>query len=168
MTSEMRAQPADATGVNLASAPLVRASNDASILLNELADPRAAVTTLQGAVMADPTGGAAAGLLAKLLPAGIGAALMIAVDTPSTKREWFVRIFVAFVCSWAFYGFTFDLLKSLSWLSFMDRKDEDHQFAVRALLGAGGWFVLGGGAQLLRRWKSDPLKAIEDGKKAVL
>jgi hypothetical protein len=112
--------------------------------------------------MSDPASAAAGGLLAKLLPAGIGAALMIAVDTPQTKREWFVRIFVAFSCSYAFYGFTFDLLHSLSWFSFLDRANEDHQFAVRTFLGATGWFLLGGGAMMLKRFKADPAATVRE------
>lgn len=118
---------------------------------------------LQGTTMAEPTSSAGAGvLLAKLLPAGIGAALMIAVDTPQTKREWFVRIFVAFACSFTFYGFTFDLLKSLSWFAFLDRANEDHQFAIRALLGACGWFLLGGAAMVLKRFRADPAAAVRE------
>lgn len=117
--------------------------------------------------MSDPASVVVSGLLAKLLPAGLGAALMIAVDTPSTKREWFLRLFVAFACSWAFYGFTFDLLHSFSWFSFLDKRNEDHQFAVRALLGATGWFLLGGASMMLKRFRVDPVAVVDDVKKAI-
>lgn len=113
--------------------------------------------------MAEPAVSAGAGmLLAKLLPAGVGAALMVAVDTPKTKKDWFVRLFVAFTCSYAFYGFAFDLLHSLSWFSFLDRANEDHQFAVRALLGASGWFLLGGGLQMLQKFRADPVATVKE------
>lgn len=97
-----------------------------------------------------------ASLMSKFLPAAIGAALMVAVDTPKTRKAWFVRIFVAMSCSYAFYGFAFDFLHSLSWFSFLDRTNEDHQFAIRAGLGVSGWFLLGGGVQLLERWRANP------------
>lgn len=117
--------------------------------------------------MAEPASTVAGGLLAKLLPAGIGAAIMIAVDMPATKREWFARIFVAFAFSYAFYGLAFDFTKSIPWFSFLDKNNEDHQFAIRALLGATGWFVMGGAAMVLKKFRKDPVAAVADVKKSI-
>jgi hypothetical protein len=87
-------EPAATTSTESAETPLL-----ASNAIVKATDPRASFTTLRGSVMNDATYAAAGGLLAKLLPAGLGAALMIAVDTPKTRREWFLRIFVAFACT---------------------------------------------------------------------
>ena len=42
--------------------------------------------------MAEPASVFAGGLMAKLLPAGIGAAIMVLVDPPQSKRELFFRL----------------------------------------------------------------------------
>ena len=66
----------------------------------------------EGAQMTEPTTGAAAGLaLAKLVPAGLGAAIMVAVDMPKTRGEFFARFFVAFGCSHLFGDFALALLQ---------------------------------------------------------
>lgn len=114
--------------------------------------------------MAEPSSAFAGGLLAKLLPAGIGAAIMVAVHPPQDKKELFARIFVAFACSYLFYGFTFDLLHSLSWFSFLNKTNEDHAFAVRGLLGACGWFFMGGFSMLLQKFRADPVGTVKEVK----
>lgn len=130
------------------------------------ASNRATFSTFAGAAMAEPT--SAAAILAKLMPAAVGALIMIAVDTPQTKREWFLRILVAFLCSWAFYGVTFDGLHSVPWFSFLDKTNEDHQFAVRAMLGSTGWFVMGATAMLLKKLRNDPVGTIAEVKKDLV
>lgn len=120
--------------------------------------------------MPEPTSAAAAaagGLLAKLLPAGIGAAIMVAVHPPQNKRELFARLFVAFACSYLFYGFTFDLLHSFGFFAFLDKANEDHAFAVRGLLGACGWFFMGGTSMLMQKFRTDPLGTMDEVKKEL-
>jgi high-affinity Fe2+/Pb2+ permease len=113
------------------------------------------------------TAGWLAPILYKLLPAGIGAAVMVAVQLPETKREWFNRIFVALACSLLFTDLVFDGLHSLAWLSFLNEGKKSHVAAVAGLVGASAWFVMGGFAMWLRKFRGDPAGAIEDAKKAV-
>lgn len=118
--------------------------------------------------MAEPATSAGAGiLLAKLLPAGAGALLMVLVDPPENKRELFTRLFVGLVMSMMFTGTTIDGLHSLSWFSFLDRHSVEHVCAIAGLWGALGWFVIGGMSMWARKFKGDPSGAIADAKKAA-
>lgn len=108
-----------------------------------------------------------AALCYKLLPAGLGAAIMIAVDTPRTKGELFARVFVAFSCTYLIGDLVFDLLRTFSFFAFLDSQKRAHTVAVDGLVGAFGWFVLGGIAMWLRRFRSKPLQAIKDAKQAL-
>jgi hypothetical protein len=115
--------------------------------------------------MSEPASSTAAGaILVKLLPAGVGAALMVAVDPPESKRELFARLFVAFTCSILFGEVVFDLLHSLAWFAFLDAHRRAHLAAVDALCGALGWFVLGGLSTWLKRFRADPVQAVKDAK----
>lgn len=84
--------------VNLASAPVVRAANDTSIILNRVSESRPVVPTLAGAVMAEPSSSAAGGLMiwkafGGLLAVGvIASGLGFLVLLPKTPREAAVRI----------------------------------------------------------------------------
>lgn len=126
---------------------------------------RAAVSTLGGA-MADPNsqGGQwlaiALPTLSKLVPAGLGAAIMIAVDPPQNKRELFLRILVAFALSYMFTGVVIDFLHQFAWFSFLDRTKPEHRIPVEFLLGACGWSILGGIAMALKRFRQDPESAL--------
>ena len=100
-------------------------------------------------------------LLAKLLPAGIGAALIIAVDTPKTLRELFARVFVAFACSYLFGEVIFDYLDSTAMFGFLDWTKRGHHTAVDGLVGAFGWFIVGGLTGIARRFKNRPFKVAE-------
>jgi hypothetical protein len=100
-------------------------------------------------------------LLTKLLPAGIGAAIMIAVDMPSSKRELFLRVFVAMACSIVFGEALFDYLDSTDWFAFLDPLKHMHHAAVNAVLGGAGWFVMGGAAMMLKRFRADPAAAVQ-------
>jgi hypothetical protein len=130
-------------------------------------DPKAAVPTL-GTIMTEPTTTtAAAGLLAKLLPAGIGAGLMVLVDPPQSKRELFLRLFAGMGCSFLFTGTVLDLLHSFALFAFLDKANHDHRMAVAGALGAVGWFVLGAAAMLLKKFRADPVATVEEVKKVV-
>lgn len=94
---ECRAEVDTHPPVNLASAPVVRASNDASMFLNRVAPPRAAVSTLSGAVMSEPASSAAGGIAlwkvaGSILGIGVVAsALGFLVLLPKTAKEAAVR-----------------------------------------------------------------------------
>lgn len=113
------------------------------------------------------TAGWVAALMYKLLPAGLGAAIMICVDPPDTRRELFLRLFVAFACSFLFGDVVLDGLHSFALLSFLDETKRMHRVAVDAITGGCGWFVIGGGVMLLKRWKADPLAAVQEAKKVL-
>jgi hypothetical protein len=108
-----------------------------------------------------------AALLYKFLPAGLGAAIMIAVEPPKTRRELFWRLVAAFVCSAMFGELAMDWLHSLSVFAFLEPAKRAHQAAIDFIVGGSGWFVLGGGGVLLRRFKADPAAAAEEAKRVV-
>jgi hypothetical protein len=123
------------------------------------------------AIMQDNLSPEAAGWLAaafyKLLPAGLGAALMIAVEPPKTRRELFWRLVAAFICSAMLGEFVMDALKSLSWFAFLDPSKRSHQAAVDFIVGGSGWFLLGGAAMWLRKFRRQPLAAVQETKQAL-
>jgi hypothetical protein len=111
--------------------------------------------------MNDPTqspeaAGWIAALLYKLLPGGLGAAVMICVDPPESKRELFARMFVAFACSLVLGEAVFDFAHSFPLFSFLDAAKRSHTVAVDFIVGGVGWAAIGGGAMLLKKWKADP------------
>jgi hypothetical protein len=107
------------------------------------------------------------GAVVKLMPAALGALLMILVDMPKTKREYFIRFAAAFIVSIMFGRVLFDFLDSFAWLSFLDRSVDEHRDAVSGLAGALGYFFLGGLVQLANRFRIDPLKTISEVKEAA-
>lgn len=120
--------------------------------------------------MPDPTSSAAAagGLLAKLLPAGLGAAIMILVDPPQNKRELFARLFVGLGMSFLLTPFTIDFLHSnVGLFNVLDYHNVQHVCAVAGAWGAVGWFIVGAAAMWLKKFRADPMAAIEDAKKVV-
>lgn len=106
-----------------------------------------------------------AALLYKLLPGGLGAAVMICVDPPKGKRELFARLFVAFVFSAMLGDVAFDFLHSLSWFSFLDAGRRAHTVPVDFIVGGLGWFVIGGVSMWLKKFRADPVAAVEEAKK---
>lgn len=106
-----------------------------------------------------------AAILYKFLPATLGAALMIVIEPPKTRKELFWRLVAAFICSAIFGEVVMDALKSFSFFAFLDPAKRSHQAAVDFVVGGGGWFILGGGGVLLRKFKGDPAAAAEDAKK---
>lgn len=110
---------------------------------------------------------AASGLLVKLIPAGVGAAIMACVDHPKDRREFFARVLVAFAFGYYLRASTIDFLHSFSLFAWLDRTNDDHKMTIAFLLGAVGWSVLGALAMLLKRFRNDPIKTIEDGKKVM-
>lgn len=109
------------------------------------------------------TSGAAVGaVLYKLLPAGLGAAIMICVDPPDSRRELFARLFCAFAMSYLFGDVALTLLQQVTWFAFLDSSNRAHTNAVDGLVGACGWFVAGAASVLLKRFKRRPLKTIKD------
>lgn len=117
--------------------------------------------------LSSPETGWAAALLFKLLPGGLGAAVMICVDPPQSKRELFARMFVAFVASALLGDVVFDMLHTFSLFAFLDAGKRMHTVGVDFLVGGAGWFVIGAAAMLLKKYRADPLSAIEDAKKVV-
>lgn len=114
-----------------------------------------------------PEGSAVAAIFFKFLPAGLGAAIMIAVEPPKTRRELFWRLVAAFICSAMFGEIAMDALRSFSLFAFVDAGKRSHQAAVDFIVGGSGWFVLGGVGVLLRKWRGDPVAAAEEAKKAL-
>lgn len=109
-----------------------------------------------------PEAGSLAFILAKFFPAAVGAALMIAVDTPKTKGQLFARAFVAFAASYLFGDVLFDFLQTLNLFAFLNDAKRAHHTAIDGFVGAVGWFVAGGLAVLLKRFRTKPLKTIDD------
>jgi uncharacterized membrane protein YeaQ/YmgE (transglycosylase-associated protein family) len=101
----------------------------------------------------------------KFLPATLGAAIMIVIEPPKTRKELFWRLVAAFICSAIFGEFVMDFLRSLSWMSFLDPAKRSHQAAVDFVVGGSGWFMLGGVGVLLRRFRTDPAGAAEEAKR---
>lgn len=113
------------------------------------------------------TAGWLAALIYKFLPATLGAAIMIVIEPPKTRRELFWRLVAAFVCSAIFGELAMDFLKSLSWLAFLDPAKRSHQAAIDFMVGGSGWFLLGGGGVLLRKFRGDPVATVEEAKKVL-
>lgn len=110
--------------------------------------------------MSEPTSSAAAGLaLFKLAPAGLGAAIMVAVDMPRTRGEFFARFFVAFACCYLFGDFALALLQQ--WVPHLSAR------VVDSTLGALGYFLAGGISVLAKRFKRQPLETAGKIRKAV-
>ncbi|HEY1129149.1 MAG TPA: hypothetical protein VGF12_07080 [Roseateles sp.] len=100
--------------------------------------------------MSEPASGAVAGIaLSKLLPAGLGASIMIAVDMPKTRGELFARFFVAFAFSHLFGDVALGVIQQ--WIPHATGR------AVDGALGALGYFLAGGVAVLAKRFKKQPL-----------
>lgn len=99
-------------------------------------------------------------LLAKFLPAAVGAGIMIAVDWPKTRRDAFVRIFCAFSMSYLFGDVALDFLQSFSLFSFLDATKHGHRVAIEGLMGATGWSLASGGAVMLKRFRKKPFEAV--------
>jgi hypothetical protein len=95
-------------------------------------------------------------ILYKFLPGALGAFVMVMVDVPQTRRDLFIRLFVAFVASVVLGDVVFDLLHSFAWLAFLDDHKQSHVAAVNFLTGGFGWFVIGGGVMLAKRWRDNP------------
>lgn len=104
----------------------------------------------------------------KFFPPILGAAIMIAVDPPKTKRDLFTRAFVAFAASYLFGDFVFDWMDSSSMLAFLDTAKRAHHTAVDGVVGATGWFVAGGAVHWLKRFRKDPTGTIKQTKDDVL
>lgn len=108
-----------------------------------------------------------AALVYKFLPAALGAAIMIVIEPPKTRRELFWRLVAAFICSAMLGQVAFDFLHSLSWFAFLDASKRPHTAAVDFIVGGGGWFLLGGVGVILRKARTDPIGAVDDVKKVA-
>lgn len=106
--------------------------------------------------------GGIAVILAKFFPAAVGAALMIAVDPPKTKGQLFARAFVAFCASYLFGDILFDFLQTFNLFSFLNDAKRSHHTAVDGFVGAVGWFIAGGLAVVLKRFRTKPMETIDD------
>jgi hypothetical protein len=105
--------------------------------------------------------------LSKFCPPALGALLMILVDMPKTRREYFFRFASAFIVSILFGEALFDFLDSTSWFAFLDSAKRSHQSAVDGLAGAFGYFLVGGAAQFLHRFRANPTAAIAELKEVA-
>lgn len=105
------------------------------------------------------------GLAAKLLPAGIGATLVVLVDPPADKKELFARFFIGLAMSGMFTELTIDLLRNLSWFSALTVGNVWHVVAVAGVWGGIGWFVVGGLVMWLKKLRADPVATIAEAKK---
>lgn len=104
-----------------------------------------------GHQMTEPASSAAAGLaFSKLLPAGLGAAIMVAVDMPKTRGEFFARFFVAFAVCHLFGDFFLAVVQN--WVPQASAR------VVDGSLGALGYFMAGGVSVLAKRFKKRPLE----------
>lgn len=104
--------------------------------------------------------------LMKVLPAGLGAAIVVLVDPPETKRDLFARFFCAFVASVFLGEFALDLLRAnIGWLSFLDPTKRTHMAAIDFIMGAVGWFLFGGAVMWLKRLRLDPAAAAEEARR---
>lgn len=106
-----------------------------------------------------------AAVLYKFAPGALGAFVMVMVDVPKTRRDLFIRLFVAFVASVLLGDVVFDGLHSLSWFSFLDIRKPSHVAAVNFLTGGFGWFIIGGGVMFAKRFRDNPAQAIGEAKK---
>lgn len=113
---------------------------------------------------ADGASGAAGGiLLAKFLPAGLGAAIMVAVDMPKTRGELFARVFVAFSFSYLFGELAVSAIAAAPLIGdWFSPARAGHVRAVDGLLGAFGWFAAGGVSVLAKRFKRRPLHTVRE------
>lgn len=101
----------------------------------------------------------------KFMPGPLGAAVMLIFDTPETKRELFGRLVVAYIFTVMFGDLAFDFLRTLSWLSFLDHAKKTHTAGVDFLLGGCGWSALAALSVMLRKFRADPMRTIEEGKR---
>lgn len=112
------------------------------------------------------------GLLKLLAGAGalLGAFLMAAVFEPKTKREMFLRAFVALAASILFTGW---LVKVVAHYFDMQIHEFDAAdlieitLAVAGMVGACAWFVFGALGELLRKFRERPLETAERVKRIV-
>lgn len=125
-------------------------------------------TNMQDHISPEAAGWIAAAMptLAKLVPAGLGALIMVAIDPPQSRRELFARLAAAGACSMFLGDIALDALHS--WFAFIDPTKHTHHAAVSFLVGACGWFVLGGLAVVLKKLRADPIATIQEGKEKVL
>jgi hypothetical protein len=105
-------------------------------------------------MMHEPGSGALGALLYKFLPASLGAAIMVAVDPPATKRELFARAFVAFAASYLFGDIAFEI--AMGYFTWLNPFKPAHLNAVAGVVGAAGWFVAGASNQWLKKYRIKP------------
>jgi hypothetical protein len=102
-------------------------------------------------------------IVAKLLPAGLGAWIMTRVDPPEDKKEEFTRFFVGLGMSGLFTEVTIDVLhNNFKWAEALDVHNIWHIVAVAGAWGAVGWFVVGALVMQLKKMRSDPVGAMKD------
>ena len=116
--------------------------------------------------MSEPASSAVAGIaLAKLAPAFVGAAVMVAVCPKTiTRREIFLRAVVAMSLSYLFGDVAVAYVSSLGWGWFHAEK---HNAAVLGMIGALGWGFVGGIDFVARKFKRDPFGTADRIRRAV-
>jgi hypothetical protein len=108
-----------------------------------------------------------AAVIYKFLPGALGAFVAVLVDMPESKRDLFIRLLVAFIASVFLGDVIFDWLRTFHLFSFLDPAKRSHTSAIDFLSGSFGWFAIGGAVMYAKRWRADPIQAIEDAKKVV-
>lgn len=103
----------------------------------------------------------------KFMPAAVGAAIMVLVDPPKTKKDLFIRAFCAFGCSYLFGDTLFDFLDSTTMFAFLDPAKHAHRVAVEGVVGACGFFVAGGAANWLKAFKRKPLDTVKETREVL-
>jgi hypothetical protein len=121
--------------------------------------------TMQDHLQSPEAAGWLAALAYKFLPGALGALIMVMVDVPETRRDLFIRLFVAFVASVILGEVVFDYLRTWSALAFLDPAKGSHVAAVNFLTGGFGWFVIGGGVMFAKKFRNNPADAIADAKR---
>jgi hypothetical protein len=108
--------------------------------------------------------GVAAGLAAKLAPAGVGALLMVAVGPKTiTRREIFLRAFVALGFTYLFGDVALDYVtQAYAWFN-----PAKHSVALYGLMGCLGWAAMGAAAVVLQRFMRKPLETISEVRKTI-
>jgi hypothetical protein len=108
---------------------------------------------------AETASGVAAGLVAKLTPAGIGALIMVAVGPKTiTRQEIFLRAFVALGATYLFS----DAVASYVMANYAWFDAVKHRTALDGLIGCVSWGMVGGANALLQRFKRKPLETFRE------
>jgi len=103
-----------------------------------------------------------AALVYKLLPASLGALVMVIFDVPKDRKELFYRLLVAGIFSLMLGDVVFDWLDSMTWFSFLDPFNRKHHVAVDFIVGGLGWSIMAAAALYTKKFSKDPVGTIKE------